>query len=59
MVPAGPAPRPNRPAPCSQSYGYGFRTNIFGLLVLRWDYAIPINRPGSKGFGTWFFGPSF
>jgi hypothetical protein len=41
------------------SYGYGFRTNLFGLLILRWDYAIPINRPGSRGFGTWWFGANF
>lgn len=42
-----------------QSYGYGFRLNLFGLLILRWDYAIPINRPGSRGFGTWWFGANF
>jgi hypothetical protein len=42
-----------------RSYGYGFRTNLFGILILRWDYAIPIARPGQKGFGTWFFGANF
>jgi len=41
------------------SYGYGFRMNLFGLLILRWDSAIPINRPGSRGFGTWWFGANF
>lgn len=42
-----------------QSYGFGFRSNLFGILILRWDYAIPIARPGSKGFGTWFFGANY
>lgn len=42
-----------------QSYGYGFRLNLFGIAIVRWDYAIPINRPGSKGFGTWWFGMSY
>ncbi len=42
-----------------QSYGYGFRMNVFGILILRWDYAIPINRPNSRGFGTWFFGANY
>lgn len=41
------------------SYGAGLRMNLFGLLILRWDYAIPINRPGSRGFGTWWFGANF
>lgn len=41
------------------SYGAGVRMNLFGLLILRWDYAIPINRPGSRGFGTWWFGANF
>lgn len=42
-----------------QSAGYGFRMNLFGLLILRYDYAFPINRPGSKPFGTFFFGASY
>ncbi len=42
-----------------QSYGYGFRVNMFGILILRWDYAVPIGRPGQTGFGTWFFGANY
>jgi hypothetical protein len=42
-----------------QSYGYGFRFNLFGIAIIRWDYAIPLSRPGAKGFGTWFFGASY
>ncbi len=41
------------------SYGYGLRMNLFGLLILRWDYAIPIGRPNARGFGTWWFGANF
>lgn len=42
-----------------RSYGFGFRMNLFNIAIVRWDYAIPQDRPGMKGFGTWFFGPSF
>ena len=57
----------NRPAGTSvethrsvlQSYGAGLRMNLFGLMIIRYDYAIPINRPGTRGFGTWWFGANF
>ncbi len=42
-----------------RSYGYGFRLNLFNIAIVRWDWAVPLNRPGQKGFGTWFFGPSY
>ncbi|MEQ1692343.1 MAG: hypothetical protein ABMA00_13715 [Gemmatimonas sp.] len=42
-----------------QSYGFGFRLNLFNIAIVRWDWAVPVNRPGQKGFGTWSFGPSF
>ncbi len=42
-----------------QSYGFGLRLNLFNIAIVRWDYAVPISRPGQKGFGTWFFGASF
>ena len=42
-----------------QSYGFGFRLNLFGIAIVRWDYAVPMNRPNQKGFGTWFFGASY
>ncbi len=50
---------PNVTRSVLQSYGYGLRTNLFGLLILRWDYAVPINRPNARGFGTWWFGANF
>jgi outer membrane protein assembly factor BamA len=42
-----------------QSYGFGIRMNLFGIAVIRWDWAVPVSRPGAKGFGTWFFGASY
>jgi outer membrane protein assembly factor BamA len=42
-----------------QSSGWGLRLNLFGLMMVRYDYAYPINRPNSRGFGTWWFGMSY
>ncbi len=42
-----------------RSYGYGFRLNLFNIAIVRWDWAVPLNRPNQKGFGTWFFGASY
>jgi hypothetical protein len=46
-----------------KSYGFGLRLNLFGFALLRWDYAIPIDRPSIDGKrrGYWQFslGPSF
>ncbi len=56
---AQPGTDPNQVRSVLQSYGIGFRANMFGVLILRWDYAIPIARPGSRGFGTWFFGANY
>lgn len=42
-----------------QSYGFGIRLNLFNIAIVRWDWAVPISRPGTKGFGTWFFGASY
>ena len=41
------------------SYGFGIRMNLFNIAIIRWDWAMPISRPGAKGFGTWFFGASY
>ena len=41
------------------SYGVGLRLNLFNYAILRWDYAIPLDKPGRKGFWTWSLGPSF
>jgi len=42
-----------------QSYGFGARLNLFNIAIIRWDWAVPLNRPNQKGFGTWFFGASY
>jgi hypothetical protein len=42
-----------------RSYGMGLRMNLFGFALVRWDYAIPLDRPNRKGYWTWTLGPSF
>jgi len=43
-----------------RSYGFGLRLNLFNYAVLRWDYAVPLDRQGArKGFWTWSLWPSF
>jgi WD40 repeat protein len=43
-----------------RSYGLGLRLNLFNYAIVRWDYAIPLDQPGSKrGFWTWSLWPSF
>ncbi len=43
-----------------RSYGAGIRLNLFGFALLRWDYAVALDRPqGKKGYWTWTLGPSF
>jgi hypothetical protein len=42
-----------------RSYGAGIRLNLFGIALLRWDYAIPLNRPQKKGYWVFSLGPSF
>ncbi len=41
------------------SYGAGVRMNLFGLAVIRFDYAVPLSLPDSKGNWTFSLGPSF
>ncbi len=38
------------------SWGVGMRFNLFGLAILRVDYAIPLAEPGRKGYWTWMLG---
>jgi hypothetical protein len=44
------------------SYGLGLRLNVF-YSILRFDYAVPLNRPARQGFPDGVFsisfGPSF
>jgi hypothetical protein len=42
-----------------RSYGAGLRVNLFNYAILRWDYAIPTDSPGRRGFWTWSLWPSF
>jgi WD40 repeat protein len=42
-----------------KSYGAGIRLNLFGFALLRWDYAIPLDRPIRKGYWQFSLGPSF
>ena len=42
-----------------RSYGLGLRLNLFNYAIVRSDYAIPLDQPGSKrGFWTWSLWPS-
>ncbi|HYW51623.1 MAG TPA: hypothetical protein VE861_13505 [Gemmatimonadaceae bacterium] len=42
-----------------RSYGYSLRLNLFNFALLRWDYAIPLDRPERKGFWQWSLGTSY
>jgi Tol biopolymer transport system component len=45
-----------------RSYGAGIRLNLFNFAILRWDYAIALDRQKTatkKGFWQWSLGPSF
>ena len=41
------------------SYGFGVRVNLFNYVILRWDYAIPKDSPGRKGFWQFSLYPTF
>ena len=42
-----------------RSYGYSIRVNLFNFALLRWDYAIPLDRPERRGFWQWSLGTSY
>ncbi|MBK7596104.1 MAG: PD40 domain-containing protein [Gemmatimonadetes bacterium] len=42
-----------------RSVGVSLRTNLFGLVILRFDYSKPLQRPGTNPFWTISFGPVF
>jgi len=42
-----------------RSYGYSLRLNLFNFALLRWDFAIPLDRPERKGFWQWSLGTSY
>ncbi len=41
------------------SYGVGLRANLFGIAILRLDYAVPQQRPGHGGYWILSLGPPF
>ena len=49
---------PNRRALLT-SYGFGIRANLFGIAIMRWDYAVPLSRANRHGYWRWSMGPAF
>ena len=41
------------------AYGFGLRVNLFNYVILRWDYSIPQDSPGRKGFWQFSLYPTF
>jgi WD40 repeat protein len=41
------------------SYGFGVRINLFNYVILRWDYAIPLDAPCRKGVCRFSLYPPF
>ena len=42
-----------------RAFGYGFRMNVFGIAILKFDYAIPRDSFNSQGYWNWSLGQSF
>lgn len=42
-----------------RSWGVSLRTNLFGFLILRFDYTDPIKRPGTPSYWTISLGPTY
>ncbi len=42
-----------------RSFGASARINLFGFIILRFDYTKPIKRPGTNAFWTISLGPTF
>lgn len=42
-----------------QSVGFSARVNLFGYMILRFDYAKPLHRAGVSPYWTISFGPAF
>jgi Tol biopolymer transport system component len=54
-----PGDDPTRVRTPLQVMGISIRTNLFGFMIARLDYAIPRNRPGVGGLWTFSFGQGF
>src|SRR5690606_31040384 len=57
-LPRGTSTDPDRRSLLT-SYGFSIRTNLFGFAIMRWDYAIPLNRGTRDGYWRWTMGPAF
>ena len=42
-----------------RSSGAGIRLDLLGVALVRWDSAIPLDRPNKKGYWMWTLGQSF
>jgi len=42
-----------------RSWGASIRGNLLGFLILRADYAKPLDRPGKSSYWTVSLGPTF
>ena len=42
-----------------RSWGTSIRVNMLGLMILRFDYAKPLDRPRNKSYWTISLGPTF
>jgi dipeptidyl aminopeptidase/acylaminoacyl peptidase len=42
-----------------RSWGGSIRANVFGFLIMRFDYTKPLNRPTKKSYWTISLGPTF
>jgi outer membrane protein assembly factor BamA len=42
-----------------RSFGVGLKVNLFGIAILKWDYAKPLDSPSNKWNWTFSLGPSF
>ncbi len=42
-----------------RAFGYGFRINVFGIAIVKIDYAIPRDSFNSVGYWNWSIGQSF
>lgn len=42
-----------------RSYGMGIRVNLFGIALLRWDYAVALDRTPRRGYWVFTLGQSF
>jgi hypothetical protein len=42
-----------------KSWGTSIRVNMLGLMILRFDYTRPIDRPAMKSYWTISLGPTF